>query len=156
MAKEVLTHKEGDKYMTTVNKNKFVDAMKKCNGIIYKACEKCGISRGTYYKWFNDDPEFASKMTEISESCVDMAEDSLMNQIQNGNVVATIFYLKTKGRQRGYIENVDVNTNVKIEKHITIDDARSKIRSLMSDCMDIDDAVIVEPKRLADDGERDD
>ena len=33
-----------------------------------------------------------------------MAEDQLIKQIREGNLTATIFYLKTKGQARGYIE----------------------------------------------------
>lgn len=38
------------------------------------------------------------------ERMKDLAESTLMNLIAEGNVAATIFYLKTKAKDRGYIE----------------------------------------------------
>ena len=35
---------------------------------------------------------------------LDMAESQLHKQILGGNTSATIFYLKTKGKNRGYVE----------------------------------------------------
>lgn len=39
-----------------------------------------------------------------AERMKDLAEGSLLNLIADGNVAATIFFLKTKAKDRGYIE----------------------------------------------------
>jgi len=49
--------------------------------------------------------------TEVIEETVelnlDTAESQLMSLIANGNLRAVIFYLKTKGKARGYVERVE-------------------------------------------------
>ena len=41
------------------------------------------------------------------ESSVDLAESELMKAIRAGNMTAIIFFLKTQGRSRGYVERSD-------------------------------------------------
>jgi hypothetical protein len=42
---------------------------------------------------------------------LDFAESSLHKQIRNGSTPATIFFLKCKGRGRGYIEKQEIDFN---------------------------------------------
>jgi len=43
-----------------------------------------------------------------------------LNQIREGNTSATIFYLKTKGKNRGYVERTELSMpdNTPIKVHI--------------------------------------
>ena len=45
---------------------------------------------------------------EIAQQTLDLAETKLVQAIGDGNMTAVIFYLKTKGRQRGYIERREI------------------------------------------------
>ena len=38
------------------------------------------------------------------DSLKDMAENELLRQIRDGNTTATIFFLKTQAKDRGYVE----------------------------------------------------
>ena len=89
-------------------KNVFVEKMKKTLGNITASSEAAGINRCTYYEWYEKDPDFRAAIDAISESCIDFAESSLMQQIKDGNPTSTIFYLKTKGKKRGYIETQEL------------------------------------------------
>ena len=51
-----------------------------------------------------DDPEYAQAVKDIENFALDFVESQLHKQIQKGEVSSTIFYLKTKGKSRGYIE----------------------------------------------------
>lgn len=93
-------------------KKVFLQHLSEGNGIIAYACDQCSISRQTYYNWYNDDQEFRSECENITEKNVDMAESKLLNAIQDENLTAIIFYLKTKGKKRGYVEQTDQNINV--------------------------------------------
>ncbi len=85
-------------------KETFLEELAKGNGIIATACEKAGISRTTYYRWCAADPVFKEKADEVTETQVDFVESKLLQQINEGDTTAIIFYLKTKGKKRGYNE----------------------------------------------------
>lgn len=85
-------------------KQRFLEALKEHLGIVATACSACGMTRQTYYNWRHNDAEFKAAVDEITETQIDYVEDKLLNQIKNGNTTATIFYLKTKGKKRGYSE----------------------------------------------------
>ena len=85
-----------------INKERLLQALEESLGIVTIACKMVGISRGTYYLYLNNDEDFKSKVADISEIALDFAEHSLLTQIKAGETTATIFYLKTKGKNRGY------------------------------------------------------
>ena len=62
------------------------------------------MGRTTYYSWIDDDKDFENEIKDVNEELLDFAESQLMNHITKGNLTAIIFYLKTKGQSRGYIE----------------------------------------------------
>jgi len=95
--------------MNTLNKRilkkeTFLAALLSSDGNISKACGQTNISRTTIYDWIKKDDKFQEKVSYVNEELLDMAEDQLLTMIRNGNLTATIFYLKTKGQARGYIE----------------------------------------------------
>ena len=85
-----------------VKKTKFLKALSKAYGIIAPACNAVGISRYTYYRWYHGDKEFREKADEIAETQIDFVESKLMQMIENSDASSVIFYLKTKGKNRGY------------------------------------------------------
>lgn len=89
-------------------KKVFVEKMKKTLGNITASSEAAEINRCTYYEWYEKDAHFRAAIDSIAESCIDFAESSLMQQIKDGNPTSTIFYLKTKGKKRGYIETQEL------------------------------------------------
>lgn len=80
----------------------FINELKAAGGVIYVACANVGIGRSTYYRWRDSDPEFAEAVAEVMDAQVDYVEGKLMELINAGDTTATIFYLKTKGRARGW------------------------------------------------------
>ena len=107
-------------------KNTFLKFLKEGMGIVSYACDKTNISRQTFYNWKDNDDDFAQQAEDIQETTVDMAESKLLTSINEGNVAAIIFYLKTKGKKRGYVEqhDIDVNGNAfeKLMRETTDDD----------------------------------
>lgn len=85
-----------------------IEKMKKTLGNVTASCEAAQIARTTYYDWYEKDPEFRAAIDAIAESCIDFAESSLLQQIKDGNPTSTIFYLKTKGKKRGYVETQEL------------------------------------------------
>jgi len=93
------------------NKRRLIEAMEKSLGVVTTACKLAGLDRGTYYNYYNDDPDFAKQCDDIENIVIDFAESQLHKQIKDGNPTSTIFFLKTKGKKRGYFEK-QVNENI--------------------------------------------
>ncbi len=93
---------------TTKKKKAFLKTFKDCLGIVTDACYKSNISRRTYYNWRNNDEEFAKAVDDIQEDQIDYVESKLFQLINELNPTAVIFYLKTKGKNRGYSERLEV------------------------------------------------
>ena len=100
-------------YKLDGKKGTMIEALSRSLGIVTNACKAINISRQTHYDWMKDDPEYAAAVQEIDNLALDFAESRLYKLIQKGDTSATIFYLKTKGKKRGYQEGpiVDVKTN---------------------------------------------
>ena len=92
---------------TEHHKKAILEALEASLGIVTTACKKVGIGRTQFYNWLKIDKEFSKKVDDIQNITLDFAESQLHKQISDGNTSATIFYLKTKGKKRGYIERME-------------------------------------------------
>lgn len=90
-------------------KAKMIIALESTLGVVTGACKKVGIARETHYSWLKKDAEYKKAVLSIEDIAIDFAETQLHKQIKNENVVATIFYLKTKGKKRGYVERTELD-----------------------------------------------
>lgn len=90
------------------SKDKFLENFKLSLGNISISCEASGISRQTYYNWIKQDPDFANQCKDIEERNLDLAEMKLLNAIREGKTAELLFYLKTKGKKRGYVERQEI------------------------------------------------
>lgn len=89
-------------------KEQMIDALGKSLGVVTTACTNVGISRDTHYRWLKEDPEYKSRVVELENIALDFAESHLHMLIKDGSPAATIFYLKTKGKRRGYVERQEI------------------------------------------------
>lgn len=90
-------------------KKGMIEALEKTLGIVSTACKMVGIARWTHYRWMEEDAEYKKQCADIDNMTLDFAESQLHKQIAEGNTSATIFFLKTKGKKRGYIERVELD-----------------------------------------------
>lgn len=90
-------------------------------GVVTTACKKAQIDRTTFYRYLKEDAEFARQVKEIENVALDFAESSLHKQIQAGVPASTIFYLKTKGKDRGYIEKTQVENSGELTQKIVVE-----------------------------------
>jgi hypothetical protein len=89
-------------------KKQMIEAMEKTLGIVTSAAKMVGINRSTHYIWMEKDDEYRGKINSISDLALDFVESQLFKSIENHSDTATIFYLKTKGKKRGYIERQEL------------------------------------------------
>ena len=106
---------------TNILKKQIIKALEQSLGVVTVACKNVGIARVTFYEWYKKDEEFKTAVDSIEDIALDFAESQLHKQIKDGNVTATIFYLKTKGVKRGYIEKHDHNIHLQPFTHIQIE-----------------------------------
>lgn len=112
------------KAKTKALKRALIEAMTKSLGIVTTACKIAGCDRSTYYKFYREDEEFKNEIDELENIALDFAESQLHKKIKDGCTTSTIFYLKTKGKKRGYIERTETkNVN---EKPFIIEISESK------------------------------
>jgi len=75
--------------------------------IVSAACKVINISRNTYYQWRKISPAFDEKIKELEEATYDQVEILIRKKIQEGDTTMTIFYAKTKMKNRGYVERIE-------------------------------------------------
>jgi hypothetical protein len=95
-------------------KDKLLQALEKHLGIITPACKEVGVSRETYYQWYRNDEEFKKNVDAINDIQMDFVESQLFKNIKAGSERSILFYMKYKGRERGYSD--EINMNIKMEQ----------------------------------------
>lgn len=88
-------------------------AKKGCN--VSATCKSVGISRMHFYRMRKKHVKFAEGLDEVYEAMIDNVESKLLGKINDGDTTALIFFLKTKGRTRGYVEKVELDQKLNIE-----------------------------------------
>lgn len=114
-----------------------IEALEKSLGIVTTAAKSVGINPHTHYKWYRKNKSYRAAVDGISERSLDFAESKLhqliagitlpetkvfvvagkkgpeilTHQMQKNyppDTTATIFFLKCKGKQRGYTEKMEI------------------------------------------------
>lgn len=93
---------------TKILKKQMLDALEASLGIVTVAANAVGIERKTHYRWLAADKDYAEKVAAIDSVALDFAESKLHQQIKSNNTAATIFYLKCRGKARGYVERTEL------------------------------------------------
>jgi len=79
-------------------------------GILSDAARYLGISRLTLMNWIKDSEFLTSIREEVGTVTLDFVEGQLRTHIEDNNLPAVIYYLKTQGRHRGWSQ-APVNDN---------------------------------------------
>lgn len=113
----------------------FLAAYEKSLGVLKPACEMTGMCRKTIWEWRKKYPEFDEACHECEEIAVDFVETKLYKLINDGAEASTIFYLKTKGRKRGYVEKQEMDMNAKVTG-VTVNVTNPETAQVLQDIMD--------------------
>jgi len=87
---------------------RIIKAIGECNGLITLAAKRAGVGLTTIYRYVNEYPTVKQAAVDAKEAMLDFAEGKLFSKIKAGDNTAIIFYLKTQGKARGYIERQDI------------------------------------------------
>lgn len=78
------------------------------NGNVAAIARKLGVSRATIHKRIQESAALRSAIDDARETMVDNVESALYREVLNGNVTAMIFWLKTQGKRRGWVERTEI------------------------------------------------
>lgn len=93
-----------------VSDKQIIEALKATHGFQSQACKllerqlNISFTTSAMSKRISASKEIKSALTEMLTADLDYAENKMWELIKNGNVAAVLFYLKTKGKERGYAE----------------------------------------------------
>lgn len=84
---------------------------------VKESCDLSNISHATYYKWIATDSKFKTAIEKAKDSRIQIAEDSLLEQVKKGNPTSTIFFLcnRAPDRWRNILKNENekaINFNI--------------------------------------------
>lgn len=88
-------------------------AIKKSRGILTGAAQALGCSRQTVDNYIKKYKTVKDAYAEARETTIDFVETKLLKNIDSGDTTAMIFFLKTIGRNRGYVERQEVQVTGK-------------------------------------------
>lgn len=84
--------------------SEYAQAITEAQGLISVAARRLGVSRSAVYNAINRHPTVAEAAEDARERTTDLAEGKLYGKINDGDITAIIFYLKTQAKNRGYVE----------------------------------------------------
>ena len=79
----------------------------KAFGNLSTAAKSLQVERATLYRWIEQEG-LEEAVQEGRNRRLDFAESMLDKGMQEGTMTAIIFYLKTQGKSRGYVERQEV------------------------------------------------
>lgn len=108
-------------------KKKVVEALEKSLGVITPACKEVGISRNCFYQWYREDEEFRREVDGVGEIALDFVENQLYKKIKEGSERSIIFYMRSKGKSRGYSDTIDITSQGDKITEITLTEVKGAI-----------------------------
>lgn len=89
--------------------------------IVQIACEKVGVSRASFYRWKEEDAEFAKKVEEAMLDgrllVNDLAESQLIGAVKDRNFAAIMYWLKH--HHPSYKTRVEIEGQVNVIEELT-------------------------------------
>jgi hypothetical protein len=106
----------GQTIKTDILKKNMIEALIKTMGVVSAAARKVHKNpieaeglRKIHYEWMINDEVYNKNVNDIKNISLDFAESKLHQSINNGSDTATIFFLKTQGKSRGYVEKQEID-----------------------------------------------
>lgn len=104
----------------TKKSKEFLEQLRKIP-IVLVACEKCGLSRNTIYRWRKEDEDFAKEMDEALQEGADlvndMTESQLLTLIKEKEWSAISFWLRHRNPK--FKERLEITAKIEKENVLT-------------------------------------
>lgn len=119
---EVMEFDDKFQRRTFIKKIQLIRALVESHGVVKPACERCGVGRRTYYDYYHHDQDFRKAVDTTNEVAMDFVESKLFKNIASGYEASIIFFLKTRGRERGYEEHKQSTKTINLNVISTLTD----------------------------------
>jgi len=88
--------------------DKIIKAIQESEGLLTRAAQKAGVTYKTIWEYCQLSEEVRQARDDSKERMLDFTEGKLFEKIREGEMVAILFFLKTQGKKRGYIERSEI------------------------------------------------
>jgi hypothetical protein len=95
-------------YKLPRSNTKIIEALQQNAGLMAPAARALGVSRNSLMIRIAKEPELRKVRDEAVEIMLDIAEGHLMNGIRSGDKKDVRYFLRTRGRNRGYGDRTEV------------------------------------------------
>lgn len=92
---------------------------------ITEACQHAGISRGTYYNWLEQHPQFAEKVEVAKTDPLKQAKQNIAKEIQGGDVSTSKWLLERR--------DPDFKPKAEVDNTHEVTETRKKIGDFLDD-----------------------
>ena len=96
--------KNGNGHNGRYTAQQVADALTETRGFVTHAARRLGCHRMTVSRYIKKYPTVRQARDDAKEALKDHAEIQLLSAINEGNMTAIIFFLKTQAKDRGYVE----------------------------------------------------
>lgn len=104
----------------------FLEELRNCRGNISDAAYRCGISRAGFYVWREKYKKFGEEaeriLVEEKKKLDDYVEGKLLGAIEQNNIAAIIFYLKTRHEQYQLRHLLTLTNKWEVEGKLSVED----------------------------------
>lgn len=83
-------------------------ALRESAGLQYIAAQKLKCAPSTVTNYVKRNKHLQRVVEECQQGVLDLAEGKILEKIRDGDIAAIIFFLKTKGKNRGYTERQEI------------------------------------------------
>ena len=105
-------HESGEAPNAIYSDAEIIDALRQTGGLLAPAAKLLGCDRATLRRRKKSSETIRLALVEIEETTLDVAEAQLFKAIKAGDMRAISFYLRTKGKARGYTMKIEGNVTV--------------------------------------------
>lgn len=98
-------------HYTQKTDEEIIAALEQTHGLLNPAARILGISRNAIGDRVKRNPELEAVRKSCREAALDLAEGQLIESVKKGCFPAIAFMLKTVGKDRGYTEEITINSN---------------------------------------------
>ena len=94
---------------TKITQARIIEAFQKTGGLVTQTAKKLKVTRQAIYKRLKGSSKLRKAKLDAEEINLDIAETKLIANVKKGDNASIFFYLKCKGKSRGYVERQEIN-----------------------------------------------